>query len=293
MLRQRKVPKRKATHSLRPLRVATGQTCVGALAGCAVELATRWRAALGQPRRVRLRGMRAKAPMLTPQTPRRRRSQKGVGSRTARQPNSHTGHCCARPSLRSARRLRPGGSGRAQRRPVWMSGFGFPSGCAEERSGQRIRARDCLSEASSSETPLDASTAGCPQRSEGTQRVGSPFFWVRFFGEAKKSTSPAGARPGLRPEPRHAPRHAPRPNPISPQASTGSTRTGDEAFCYQKNSCFRLMHKRQSQKSINPPADPVPATHSPPSPAPSTPPALQHPPPRAPQPPHCATPHTH
>ncbi|RZJ10342.1 MAG: hypothetical protein EON50_15580 [Acidovorax sp.] len=39
-----------------------------------------------------------------------------------------------------------------------------PSGCAEERSGQRIRARDCLSEASSSETPLDASTAGFPAR---------------------------------------------------------------------------------------------------------------------------------
>ena len=50
---------------------------------------------------------------------------------------------------------------------------------------------------------LDASTAGCPQRSEGTQRVGSPFFWVSFFGEAKKSTSPAGARPGLRPHPAH------------------------------------------------------------------------------------------
>ena len=41
LLRQRKVPKRKATHSLRPLRVATGQTCVGAVAGCAVELALR------------------------------------------------------------------------------------------------------------------------------------------------------------------------------------------------------------------------------------------------------------
>ena len=83
LLRQRKVSKRKATLSLRPLRVATGQTCGGALAGCAVELATRWRAALGQPRRVRLRGMRAKAPMLTPQTPRRRRSQKGVNRPTA------------------------------------------------------------------------------------------------------------------------------------------------------------------------------------------------------------------
>ncbi len=56
-----------------------------------------------------------------------------------------------------------------------------------------------LSEAkpSSSETPLLASTAGCPQQSEGTQTIGSPFFWVLFFGDAKKSASPAGARPGL------------------------------------------------------------------------------------------------
>ena len=51
--------------------------------------------------------------------------------------------------------------------------------------------------ASSSETPLLASTAGCPQRSGGTQTIGSPFFSLGFFGEAKKSKSPAGARPGL------------------------------------------------------------------------------------------------
>jgi hypothetical protein len=47
------------------------------------------------------------------------------------------------------------------------------------------------------ETPRNPSTAGCPQRSEGSQTVGSPFFCLRFFGEAKKSRSPAGARPGL------------------------------------------------------------------------------------------------
>ena len=47
------------------------------------------------------------------------------------------------------------------------------------------------------ETPRNPSTAGCPQRSEGSQTVGSPFFCLRFFGEAKKSRSPAGASPGL------------------------------------------------------------------------------------------------
>ena len=32
---------------------------------------------------------------------------------------------------------------------------------------------------------------------QGTQTAGSPFFWVLFFGDAKKGASPAGARPGL------------------------------------------------------------------------------------------------
>ena len=45
--------------------------------------------------------------------------------------------------------------GLAQRWPVWMPGFGFPSGCAEERSGQRIRARDCLSATQWSEFERD------------------------------------------------------------------------------------------------------------------------------------------
>jgi len=50
---------------------------------------------------------------------------------------------------------------------------------------------------SSSETPLLASTAGCLEGSGRTQTIGSPFFSLGFFGEAKKSKSPAGARPGL------------------------------------------------------------------------------------------------
>ena len=41
LLRQKKVSKEKAPPSLRPLRCAPGQTCVGAVAGCAVELALR------------------------------------------------------------------------------------------------------------------------------------------------------------------------------------------------------------------------------------------------------------
>jgi len=157
--RQKKVTKEKATTSLRPLRFATGQTCVVSVAGCAVELALRWRAPLGQPRRVSSRSMGASTPMPPHNRPAAGAASRGLDSRTS---NSRTTNG---PSLRSAPPAQRSNGPRGCSHP------GFPSGCAEERSGQRIRARDCLSEASWSETPLDASTAGCPQRSEGTQPV--------------------------------------------------------------------------------------------------------------------------
>jgi hypothetical protein len=93
-----------------------------------------------------------------------------------------------------------------------------PCDCAEERSFKRIRASDCLSEASSSSTPLEASTAGCPQRSGGTQAPGSPFFCLLFFGEAKKSESPAAATE------RHR-THQRTQRATQTKASTGSART--------------------------------------------------------------------
>ena len=69
--------------------------------------------------------------------------------------------------------------------------------------------RGCLSGARSAKrvprrTPQPTRRRFAPSHSEGVADWGSPFFWVLFFGEAKKSTSPAGATPGLRPQPRHA-----------------------------------------------------------------------------------------
>ena len=61
---------------------------------------------------------------LTPQPPRRRRSQQGWG---AKQP---MGHCFARPKTRV--RCAPRPRGRAKRRPVWLFA-GFPSVRAEKR----------------------------------------------------------------------------------------------------------------------------------------------------------------
>ena len=191
---KRKSPKKRRPPVCDPFAVRRGKPASCRLRGAPQNSLRACGAPFRQLRRVSSRSMGAATPMLTPQPPRRRRSQMGVGKE---HPNIHTGHCCARPSLRSAWRLRPGGLGRAQQWPVWMSGFGFPSGCGEERRFWRIRARVCLSDAKRrefSETPAKLSTAGCPQRSEGTQPVGSLFLGLLSFGEAKESESPAGAK---------------------------------------------------------------------------------------------------
>ena len=201
LLRQRKVPKRKATPSLRPLRGAKGQTCGGAVAGCAVEL-TALRCSFVQTSTASQSTKHGRCDAhATPQPPRRRRSQQGWDSRTAEQPNSQ--HPSG-PLLRSAsfcgrKRHALRKLGRAKQRPVWLFGSLCPSGCAEERRVWRIRARDCLSEVKRSEferDPAKPEHRRLPRsEAQGTQTVGSPFFWVLFFGEAKKSASPAGRLP--------------------------------------------------------------------------------------------------
>ena len=180
LLRQRKVPKRKATPSLRPLRCATGQTCGGALAGCAVELALLLRSAARTATASQITKHGRTGAHATPQPPRRRRSQQGVNSQTAIRVVAALDPKKAAPC---ARRLRP------QQRAERSNGpsgcldvrLPIPSVCAEERSGQRIRARDCLSEAQRSEFERDP--AGREHRrlprseAQGTQTVGSPFLW--------------------------------------------------------------------------------------------------------------------
>ena len=140
-----------------------------------------------------------------------------AGGGAAEHPNNrtasiHSGQRCARPSLRSAWRLRPrGGAERsaAKQRPVWMFCPLCPSGCAEERRVWRIRARDCLSEVKRSEferDPAKPEHRRLPRsEAQGTQTVGSPFLWFLSFGDAKERDSPAGRLPasalekGMRP----------------------------------------------------------------------------------------------
>ena len=114
---------------------------------------------------------------------------------TTEQPNIHSGHRCARPRLRSARRLRPraaaersdGPCGCSDPLPLWMRRGA--QGLADQGSRLSERSEFERDPAKPEHRRLPRSEA------QGTQTVGSPFFWVLFFGEAKKSASPAGRLP--------------------------------------------------------------------------------------------------
>ena len=101
------------------------------------------------------------------------------------------------------------------------------------RGGTRVGARvlraltrrGCLSGARSAKrvprrTPQPPRRRFAPTHRVGAADWGSRFFWVLFFGEAKKSTSPAGATPGLRPQQRHTTQSAQRPDTTKSIATT-------------------------------------------------------------------------
>ena len=127
--RQEKVTKEKATPSLRPLRFAKGQTCGGAVAGCAAELTSRLRRSVRTTAASQLTKHGRFDARATPKPPRRRRSQQGRDSRTATRAIATLGPVFA---ARGAC-AREGG---AERSDGPNGCFGFPSGCAEERSGR-------------------------------------------------------------------------------------------------------------------------------------------------------------
>ena len=188
-----KVSKRKAT-----LQSATpaGQTCGGAFAGCVVELALRWARRSDNHGESDDEACARRRPCYPANAPPQAQPE-GVGSpkskqpnsQTAKQPNSHTGHCFARRTPRGRKRHALRKLGRAKQWPEGMSGLGFPSGCAEERSGQRIRARDCLSATQWSEFERDPAgrehrRLPAAKRRDAACRVA--FSWLTFFWRGKR-----------------------------------------------------------------------------------------------------------
>ncbi len=87
---KRKSPKKRRPPVCGPFAVRRGRPAAGRLRGAPWNSLRCGAASFRHPRRVRARGMGAPTPMLTPQPPRRRRSQQGWDSRTSKQPNSRT-----------------------------------------------------------------------------------------------------------------------------------------------------------------------------------------------------------
>ena len=174
LLRQKKVTKEKAPPSLRPLRCATGQTCGGAVAGCAVELALLLRSAARTATASQITKHGRTGAHATPQAHRRRRSQQGVNTPTAIRVVAALDPACAVPC---ARRLRP------QQRAERSNG---PNGCLAahplcmRRGAQRPADQGSrLSERSEFERdPAGREHRRLPRsEAQGTQTVGSPFLW--------------------------------------------------------------------------------------------------------------------
>ena len=206
LLRQRKVPKRKATPSLRPLRCATGQTCGGAVAGCAVELALLLRSAARTATASQITKHGRFDAHATPQPPRRRRSQQGVNTQTAIRVFAALDPARAAPCSRSLR---------AQQRAERSNG---PSGCSavlaapplcmrrgaqrpadqgsrlsERSAAQRVRARPRWTRA-----PQVARS-----EAQGRRQWGRLFFAYFLLAKQKKVSRPPGRTPGSRPQQRH------------------------------------------------------------------------------------------
>ena len=121
LLRQRKVPKRKATPSLRPLRCAKGQTCGGAVAVCAVELTARRCSFVQASTASQFTKHGRFDAHAHPTTAPPQAQPAGVGQPNIQTANIHSGLCFARPSVRSARRLRPRGGAERSKGPCGCS----------------------------------------------------------------------------------------------------------------------------------------------------------------------------
>ena len=175
---ERKEPKKGRPHCLRPLRFASGQPAVLGFGGVSLELAPfHFAQTIASP---------------DPPNP----ALLGA-SRGARETKHPLGLLLRSAQLAQRVALAPARWGRAKQRPVWMFCPLCPSGCAEERRVWRIRARDCLSVASSSETPPNPSTAGCPgAQRRGRRQWGRPFFGSFLSATRKKGTRmPGDSRP--------------------------------------------------------------------------------------------------
>jgi hypothetical protein len=180
LLRQKKVSKEKATLLSATLRFATGNL------RCSTPVGVR-----------RTRFAQTAAALIPRAAPTagayRRAFERAIAALGLAIPTSNTTANASPRQIRASAHLPFGPSeamARVVSKPLWL------------RRGAECFAdqgRSCLSAASSAD-PAKREHRRLPRsEAQGSQTVGSPFFCLRFFGEAKKSRSAAGPRPGLRP----------------------------------------------------------------------------------------------
>ena len=290
---KRKSPKKRRPPVCDPCASLRGKPASGRLRGAPQNSLRARGAPLEQLRRVRARSMGAPTPMPPRNRPAAGAASRGVGHPNIQQPNSHTGLCFARPHLAGASATRCANWAERSNGPNGCPLPGFPSGCAEERSGQRIRARDCLSATQWSEFERDPAgrehrRLPSAKRRDAACRVAFSLVTFSWRGKRKllrrRAHTPASAlQPGMRKIQCTIPGFV----KLSPNGQMNrsdpdklSPNGRQHGVCCKNNSYKRFMDKRQrqTQPKINPapqPPDESPlessdtsrtGTHCPPSP---------------------------
>ena len=219
LLRQRKVSQRKATPSLRPLRFATGQTCVGAVAG---RRGTRFAAA---QRRSDNHGdsvheARALRRACHPTTAPPQAQPAGVDNRTSNSRTATRAIAALGPAFaaRGACAREIGPSKAMARMDVRFAGSLLDApGARRARGGMRVGARmlrelthrSCPSGAPQARSefcgaPRDRAPQVAPQRSEGVADSRVALSLVTFFRRRERKLLACRATPGLRPLLKHS-----------------------------------------------------------------------------------------
>ena len=226
LLRQEKVTKEKAPPSLRPLRFATGQTCVGAVAGCAVELALLLRSAARTATASQITKHGRSDAHAHPATAPTQAQPAGGG-----QPNIQTATRVVAAldpvsAVPNARHLRPQDGAERSNGPdgCWLFGCSAPHPLCMRRGAQRPADQGSrLSERSAAQrVRARPRWTRAPQvaRSEaqGRRQWGRLFFAYFLLAKQKKVSRPPGRTPGSRPQQRHT-------APSAHQAPNGRRRT--------------------------------------------------------------------
>ena len=204
LLRQEKVSKEKATQLSATPALRYGATCVGAFAGCAVELATRCALHSDNHGESDVEACVSCGTHATPQTPRHRRIQKGWPRAIAALGTQ--GRARSASSAQAERSDGPWGCWAAPN-PFWMRRGAQGAGwrvCRRTHPHQHLACRSCLSVARSAQRVLRhaprTSTPGCPAaQRRGRRQQGRLLFAYFLLAKQEKVSRPPGRDPASAP----------------------------------------------------------------------------------------------